>query len=117
MNLDSVERVRAYTVGRHLVRIDRVESTRGAVTFRVHTRFESLELHGEDYYAADELALADAIADHAVAELRRNRRPDLLKVARDLKRRNAGAATPARRVHGGGLILGDTPPDELPPAD
>lgn len=94
---------------------EKLTSGRGAVTFRVNAR---LDTKGDglfdDYYEADTIELARAVASAAEAELNAHRRPNLKTIGGDLKRRDGRLVGTERRVFGGGVVLGDTAPDERP---
>jgi hypothetical protein len=109
--------------GRGEVSVWHVELTRGTV-FQVCAEWRGPgeepargqpdpRTYTADYYDADRVELARALAGRALEELAALRAPDLRALAADLKRRDRGLFS-ARRGENGAPTMGDTPPDEQP---
>lgn len=109
--------------GRGEVSVWHVELTRGTV-FQVRAEWRGPgdepapgqpdpRAYFADYYDADRVELARALADRALAELVALRDPDLRAIAAELKRRDDFLLS-LRRGENGASLMGDTPPDERP---
>ena len=100
------------------LKLERLEYRRGAITYRLFARQTQPGGGVEDrYYEADTLELGRAIYQRAEPLLAAGGTPDLQAIARELKRRDRKLITTTRQMHrnaGGVLLLGDTPPDEIP---
>jgi hypothetical protein len=117
------ERISRRRAGRGEVSVWHVELTRGTV-FQVLAEWRGPgdepapgapdpRSYAADYYDADRVELARAIADRALADLAALRDPDLRALAAELKRRDRDLASP-RRGDNGASTMGDTAPDEQP---
>jgi hypothetical protein len=109
--------------GRGEITVFHVELTRGTV-FQVCAEWRGPgdepapgqpdpRTYTADYYDADRVELARALAGRALEELRALRAPDLRALAAELKRRDRGLLSD-RRGENGASLMGDTAPDERP---
>lgn len=123
MTIAAREEITRRRAGRGEVSVWHVELTRGTV-FQVCAEWRGPgdepapgqpdpRSYTADYYDADRVELARAIADRARLELIALREPDLRAIAAELKRRDR-ALLSAHRGDNGARLLGDTPPDEQP---